>query len=107
MRRLELVLLAAITAPLLMTGMAFPAQAAPADTSATGAAAAVPDCVLTEVDDDGASDYVIISNACRHTVRLQVVLDNYDDSDCITIPETKSRSHNWWYPGRYDGLKNC
>jgi hypothetical protein len=107
MRRLERVLLAAITAPLLAAGPPFPAQANAAEAGVAGAAAAVLDCVLTEVHDEGASDYVIVTNACRRTVRIQVQLDDYPDPDCVSIPETESRSFDWWYPGRYDGLRRC
>jgi hypothetical protein len=106
-RRLERILLAAITTPLLMTGLASPAQAQPVGASAGGAVTGVPDCVLTVVDDDGSSDYVVVTNGCRRTVRIQVVLDDYPDPDCITIPETESRSVDWFYPGRYDGLTTC
>jgi hypothetical protein len=107
MRRITPMLLAAVTTPVLLTALALPAQAQPADVSPAGTAAAVPSCVLTEVDDDGASDYVIVTNACRSAVRVQVVLDNYPDDACTTIPATESRSFDWFYPGRYDGLKRC
>jgi hypothetical protein len=102
-RRLPALLIAA-AAPLLVTGAASPAAAV---TAQVAPAASVPDCVLTIVDDDGGSDFVVVTNACRRSVRVQVVIDNYPDDACVTIAPTKSRSFDWFYPGRFAGLKRC
>jgi hypothetical protein len=102
MRRRTPILLAALAAPLLTTGLAAPAQAAEPVHPAR-----VPDCVLTDLNDDGASDYVIVTNACRSSVRVRPVIDDYPDPDCVTIAPTKSSSFHWYYPGRYTGLERC
>lgn len=106
-RSLTPLLLAATTATLLTTGLASPVQAAPSPEVAVAPAASVPDCVLTIVNDDGGSDSVIVTNACRRSVRVHVVIDNYPDDACVTIAPTRSRSFNWFFPGRYAGLKRC
>ncbi|WP_370013296.1 hypothetical protein UIS43_27920 (plasmid) [Nocardiopsis sp. LDBS0036] len=75
--------------------------------TAPQAAAAVPNCVETSLNDSGWTDYLTVRNTCSYSVRVKVVLANATDFSCRTISSGGSRSYSWGYPGRFDGLVDC
>ncbi|WP_433696824.1 hypothetical protein [Nocardiopsis sp. CA-288880] len=75
--------------------------------TAPQAAVAVPDCVETDLDDDGITDELTVTNTCSSSVRVKVVLAYMTDIPCTTIRSGRSVSWSWGYPGRFDGLVDC
>jgi hypothetical protein len=104
-------LMATIVAALVVLALALPASARPAgsDSAATVAAvaASVPNCVVTDLDDSGYTDYLTVFNGCNYAVRVKVVLAFHTDKPCATIGAHSIRSYSWKYPGRFDGLVSC
>ncbi|MGW8529118.1 hypothetical protein [Nocardiopsis sp. NPDC055824] len=70
-------------------------------------AAAVPDCVETDLDDSGWRDTLAVTNDCSSSVRVKVVLAYATDLPCTTIPSGYTQNYSWGYPGRFDGLVDC
>ena len=103
-------LMATVVAALVVLALAVPASARPAgpDSAATAAvAAAVPNCVVTDLNDSGYTDYLTVFNGCNYAVRVKVVLAFHTDKPCATIGADAIRSYSWKYPGRFDGLVSC
>ncbi|MFE3455994.1 hypothetical protein ACFXKD_00500 [Nocardiopsis aegyptia] len=80
-----------------------PAAAAPVPQ----AAASVPGCVETDLDDSGFTDELTVTNTCLYSVRVKVVLAYMSDTPCDTIRSGRSVTWTWGYPGRFDGLADC
>jgi hypothetical protein len=89
-----------------LIGFANPASASP-DAEAEPAGVAAPPCVWTYLDDTGGEDYLEVHNDCSYDVRVQVVLAWQDDFPCITIRSGTYHQYWWYYPGRFDGLRDC
>ena len=103
-------LMATVVTALVVLALAVPASARPAgsDSAATAAAAAtVPRCVTTSLDDSGYTDYLTVFNGCSYAVRVKVVLAYHQDFPCYTIGADSVRHYSWKYPGRFDGLVSC
>ena len=104
-------LMATVVAALVVLALAVPASARPAgsDSAATVAAvaASVPNCVVTDLDDSGYTDYLTVFNGCSYAVRVKVVLAYHQDFPCYTIGADSVRHYSWKYPGRFDGLVSC
>ncbi|MBV2363342.1 hypothetical protein ACFPZ0_14145 [Streptomonospora nanhaiensis] len=81
--------------------------AAEAGTPTAPRAAAVPSCVTTSLNDDGATDYLTVRNGCSYSVRVKVVLANATDFACQSIPSGGSHNYQWPWPGRFDRLADC
>lgn len=75
--------------------------------TAPQAAAAVPNCVETDLDDSGWTDKLAVINDCSYSVRVKVVLAYETDLPCATIPSGYTQNYSWGYPGRFDGLVDC
>ncbi|GAB2485875.1 hypothetical protein [Nocardiopsis aegyptia] len=75
--------------------------------TAPQAAAAVPNCVETDLDASGWTDELEVINDCSYSVRVKVVLAYETDLACQTIPSGYTAHYSWGYPGRFDGLVDC
>ncbi|OKI21037.1 hypothetical protein A6A08_21945 [Nocardiopsis sp. TSRI0078] len=85
--------------------LAWSAPAAAA--TAPQAAAAVPNCVDTDLDASGVEDTLTVTNNCSYSVRVKVVLAYETDLPCVTIRSGGSHYYGWYWPGRFDGLVSC
>jgi hypothetical protein len=96
----------AIAGALAMAGIVAWSAPAAAET-APPAAAAVPGCVTTALNDTGGRDELTVYNNCSYSVRVKVVLANGSDAACRTIAARSSHNYWWNWPRRFDGLVSC
>ncbi|WAE71035.1 hypothetical protein OUQ99_17520 [Streptomonospora nanhaiensis] len=75
--------------------------------TAPQAAAAVPNCVTTSLNDSGATDYLTVYNDCDDNLRIKVLLAYGPDFSCTTIAANGQMSYQWPWPSRFDGLQEC
>lgn len=104
MMRKALATIGVLSAGLVLT--AVPAAAAPS-IQATSAAASVANCVKTQLNDDGYTDHLTVTNRCSSGQRVKVVIANGSDFACEFYNPDTARKYQWAYPGRFDGLKSC
>jgi hypothetical protein len=100
---------AAILATMMLM-IAMPASAAAMQAQTMNArttVAAVPNCVITRLDDSGFFDYLTVTNKCKTAKRIKVMLANRRDFQCLYYARGVSYEYRWRYPGRFDGLKSC
>ncbi|MEV7013575.1 hypothetical protein [Streptosporangium sp. NPDC051022] len=71
------------------------------------AAADVPSCVKTRLDDRGYQDKLWVTNTCDYTVRAKVILAHETDLYCKTYEKGETHYWAWAWPGRFDGLGSC
>jgi hypothetical protein len=71
------------------------------------AAAAVPNCVRTQLNDKGYTDRLTVTNTCKSLQRVKVVIANDTDKACRSFGPGFSYKYNWSYPGRFDKLVPC
>jgi P pilus assembly chaperone PapD len=98
------------TAFVLAAGALVPALTTPAHATAkppAEAAAEAPSCVRPDLDESGWTDYLTVTNTCGYYVRVKVVLANASDLACNGYDSGQSRSWQWGFPGRFDGLQTC
>ncbi len=70
-------------------------------------AAIAPSCVKISLNDEGAVDYLTVTNNCDRELRLKVKLAYETDIACTTYYPGQYRSYSWTYPGRFDGVVTC
>jgi hypothetical protein len=92
----------------------FESEAEADEALAIGAAAGVedplaspPGCVHTNLADRGWTDYLTVTNTCKQTVRVKVVIAFGTDFACYTFGPGASRNYWWGYPRRFDKLVTC
>ena len=71
------------------------------------ASAAVPNCVRTELNDRGRTDYLTVINNCPSRQRIKVVLAGATDRACRSFAPREAIPYKWNYPGRFDKLVSC
>jgi hypothetical protein len=103
-RRLKLGMAAFGLSVSLASGGAVVASTAQAQPAAEIGPASL-DCLSVEVDDQGWTDYITITNHCSYTVTAKVVLDNAVDK-CIDVPSSGYRGYIN-YPARFNRLDYC
>ncbi|MEV4091370.1 hypothetical protein [Streptosporangium saharense] len=81
-----------------------PASAASARTDTGVTAAPVPTCVQAQ---SLGSRKVRVTNKCRSTVRVKVIIAKGGDKSCWTYRPGASKEWSWGWPGRFDGLRYC
>ena len=90
----------------LMAGMAVLALSTGGFIMGAGSAFAgtVPSCV--GVSGGVQSKVVGFQNNCTDTVRVKVIINNWPDSPCHTLPPGQFWSYSWSI-GSYDGVATC
>ncbi len=74
---------------------------------APASAQSAPSCVTTNLNDRGYTDHLRVTNGCKKSVRVKVVLAFKTDKACQTLSPGVSRDYQWSYPGRFDRLEAC
>jgi hypothetical protein len=77
------------------------------DENAYSAYKLAPSCVQTFLRDEGYWDSLTVTNRCRTTQRVKVVLAYARDSACTSILPNYYVVFRWGYPGRFDRLESC
>lgn len=75
--------------------------------SPSTAAQVAPSCVRASLNDTGYYDYLTVTNTCRTTQRVKVVIANLPDYACTSVAPNRSFTIRWGYPGRFDRLESC
>jgi len=99
------IVLGAVVAALVIPSSV--ASAAPSDASNAAAARSVPKCVTWRLDSSGFKDHLWVTNQCRSTQRIKVIIAKGDDFSCISYRPGAQWHYEWSYPGRFDRLDRC
>ena len=70
-------------------------------------AATASSCVKISLNDEGALDYLTVTNNCNRELRLKVKLAFQTDFSCKNYKPGEAYRHRWSYPGRFDGVVTC
>jgi hypothetical protein len=74
---------------------------------APASAGVAPNCIKTSLNDRGFTDHLNVTNTCKGSQRIKVVLAFKTDKACRTIAPGTTARYEWSYPGRFDRLETC
>src|SRR5919199_692565 len=70
--------------------------------SPSSAAKLAPNCVKASLNDSGFTDYITVTNTCKTTQRVKIVIAYLPDIACTSLKPGYYVKAHWGYPGRFD-----
>ena len=99
--------MAAVALPITNSVAHATSQVGGSEASATSVVSSVPRCVTWYLDASGVRDHLWVTNQCKSTQRVKVIIAKGDDFSCVSYRPGDTHHYWWSYPGRFDRLERC